>query len=80
MTLREATKQLCAAEQLQEMNGPKRTKNISRFRSNQVLKRQTENKRWWHLISKQKKTKHRKGTIIKANGAGVKKRKKKKKE
>jgi len=49
MTLREAKKQFCVAEQLQEMDGPKSTKNISRFRSNQVLKRQIENKIWWYL-------------------------------
>lgn len=50
------------------MNRSKSTKHIS---SNQVRKRQTEYKRWWHFISKQ--TQHRKITIIRIEGAGVKK-------
>lgn len=52
MTLREAKNSIVLLEQLQEMNGQRSSKNISRFRSKQVLERQTETKRC-HLISKQ---------------------------
>lgn len=57
------------------MNRSKSNKHISRFRSNQVLKRQTEYKRWWHLISKQ--IQHRKVNIIRIEGVRVKKNHKK---